>query len=141
MHTVAAIVRVMCGMVVHEISLGNHQVLRDVKRIVGANSSSTVSDTTQTDAQESVIDGSIQELSVTSEQLCSHILHTVYMGTSNSSDATKSRSLRLARSIGSYHNSINIDDIIAAVLRVFSTLSSVVQTTSDSLSAVQKQAQ
>lgn len=140
MHTVAAIVRVMCGMVVHEISLGNHQVLRDVKRIVGANST-IVSDTTQTDAQKSVIDGSMQKLSVTSEQLCSHILHTVYMGTSNSSDATKSRSLRLARSIGSYHNSINIDDIIAAVLRVFSTLSSVVQTTSDSLSAEQKQAQ
>ena len=132
MHAVAAIVRVMCGMVVSEVSHGNHQVFNDVKRIVGANSNSIIGDTTQID---------ISELSVTSEQLCSHILHTVYMGTSNSSEATKSRSLRLARSIGSYHNSINIDDIIAAVLRVFSTLSSVVQSTNSSHSAVQTQVQ
>jgi hypothetical protein len=47
----------------------------------------------------------------------------VYMGTGNSSAATKSRSLRLARAIGAYHNSINIDAIVSAVLGVFTSLS------------------
>jgi len=51
--------------------------------------------------------------------LANRILHTAFMGTSNSSSVTNSRAARLAESIGSYHLSINIDAIVDAVLCVF----------------------
>ena len=74
------------------------------------------------------------EVEVTSEELCSSILHTVYMGTGNSSFATRSRSQRLGKAIGSYHNAINIDIIVTSVLSVFTTLTSLCSDTGDKVS-------
>lgn len=71
-------------------------------------------------------------VNITTEELCTAVLHTVYMGTSNSSAATKSRSLRLAQAIGSYHNTINIDAIVSAVLHVFTSMASVCSSSSNS---------
>lgn len=55
-----------------------------------------------------------------SKELANHVLHTSYMGTVNSSQATKSRAQRLAGSIGSYHISIEIDIVVEALLKMFS---------------------
>ncbi len=55
-------------------------------------------------------------------ELCYQVLHTIYLGTSNSSSNTQSRAKRLANSIHAYHNSLVIDDIVSAVLKVFSAL-------------------
>eukprot|EP01032_Pedospumella_encystans_P011815 gene11815-13711_t len=52
-------------------------------------------------------------------ELTYQVLHTVYMGTSNSSTNTQDRAKRLAGTIHSYHHSFAIDDIVSAVLRVF----------------------
>jgi hypothetical protein len=120
--TVAAIVRVMCGMVANEVAAGNMEVIADSKRIQGIATSSSV---TMSDARNLASNTGItvDEYRVIPEQLCASVLHTVYMGTGNSSAATKSRSLRLAQAIGAYHNSINIDAIVSAVLGVFTSLS------------------
>lgn len=112
----------MCGMVANEVAAGNMEVIADAKRIQGIATSSSV---TVSDAKNMVSDAVItaDEYRVIPEQLCASVLHTVYMGTGNSSAATKSRSLRLAQAIGAYHNSINIDAIVSAVLGVFTSLS------------------
>ena len=57
---------------------------------------------------------------ILANELTFQVLHTVYMGTSNSSTNTLDRAKRLSGAIRSYHNSIVIDDIITAVLHVFS---------------------
>ena len=113
-------------MVVKELNEGNVAVTADVIRIMGITSNSSRTTVTLADAQRLSEDSeaTTDVLSIDSEQLCASILHTVYMGTCNSSAATQSRSLRLAQSIGAYHNTINIDTIVAAVLGVFTTLSS-----------------
>lgn len=54
------------------------------------------------------------------EQLCHYILHTTFMGTSNSSENTTSRAKRLGETVGSYHMTIKIDLMVEAVIRVFS---------------------
>jgi len=55
-------------------------------------------------------------------ELTFQIMHTVYMGTTNSSSNTLDRAKRLAGSIRSFHNTLVIDDIVSAVLGVFSAL-------------------
>lgn len=57
------------------------------------------------------------------DEISNHVLHTIYLGTENSSFNTKDRARRLAGSIQSYHSTIIIDDIVRAVLKVFSTFS------------------
>ena len=52
------------------------------------------------------------------EALCSAILHTCYMGTSNSSAATRARARALAGRIGSYHTDATIDSMVVAVMQV-----------------------
>ncbi len=55
----------------------------------------------------------------TSQEMCHLVFHTTFMGTSNSSESTRSRAERLSSAIGSYHLSINIDIMCEAVLKVF----------------------
>lgn len=55
----------------------------------------------------------------TPQEMCNLIFHTTYMGTSNSSETTRSRAQRLSSAIGSHHLSINIDSMCEAVLKVF----------------------
>lgn len=52
------------------------------------------------------------------EALCGAVLHTCYMGTSNSSAATLDRAKSLAGRIGSYHTNANIDAMVVAVMQV-----------------------
>ncbi len=57
-----------------------------------------------------------------SDKLCRHILHTIYLGSKNSSWNTQDRAYRLAKMIDAYHNTMYIDDIVSSVLKVFSLL-------------------
>lgn len=50
------------------------------------------------------------------------VMHTLYMGTCNSSTNTQDRSKRLANSIHSYHNTLFIDDVVNALLKTFTLL-------------------
>ncbi|KAJ3136153.1 glutamine-dependent NAD(+) synthetase [Physocladia obscura] len=99
----ALIVYSMCKIVCETIaadSLGSSQVLKDVQHIVGNSS----------------------YIPANAKELCSHILHTSYMGTSNSSNETRNRATRLAKDIGSYHVNLNMDSVVSAVLGVFQTV-------------------
>lgn len=53
------------------------------------------------------------------QELANFVLHTIFMGTENSSKATLIRAKRLGEVIGSYHLSITIDLIVTAILKVF----------------------
>lgn len=56
----------------------------------------------------------------TPKELANIILHTMYMGTENSSKATESRAKDLGEVIGSYHLTIKIDLVVAAMIKMFS---------------------
>ena len=89
----AVIVFSMCRMVCEAISEGNEQVIEDVRRI-----------------QDKY--GAREQLPKKPEELCSSILHTIYLGMEKqSSHETRSRAEKLAARIGSYHKDVNIDDI------------------------------
>jgi NAD+ synthase (glutamine-hydrolysing) len=47
------------------------------------------------------------------------MLHTVYMGTENSSSQTRARAKALAEEIGCYHTDLNVDSITSAIINVF----------------------
>lgn len=55
-------------------------------------------------------------------EFCKRIFHTCYMGTENSSAATRDRAKKLAESIGSYHVDLNMDTVVSAVHTLFSTV-------------------
>jgi NAD+ synthase (glutamine-hydrolysing) len=59
---------------------------------------------------------------ITAKELCSYILHTVYLGSENSSVATRRRASLLSSELGGYHSELEINAIIGAILNVFSTL-------------------
>jgi NAD+ synthase (glutamine-hydrolysing) len=75
---VAAIVGSMCQLVLLELSKGNEQVLRDVRRIT------RMPDYTPASAQD----------------LASKIFFSCYMGTTNSSKETRERAEKLAKQVG-----------------------------------------
>lgn len=118
--SVAGIVRVMCKLVATAVTNGDQRVIDDIKRITNIEipevNLSLLHDSTSISNNNDMI------LSL-GDRYCNSILHTVYMGTSNSSIATNSRAARLSRSIGAYHNFLNIDLIVSSILTVFSTIS------------------
>jgi len=118
--SVAGIVRVMCKLVATAVTNGDQRVIDDIKRITNIEipefNLSLLHDSTSISNNNDMI------LSL-GDKYCNSILHTVYMGTSNSSIATNSRAARLSKSIGAYHNFLNIDLIVSSILTVFSTIS------------------
>lgn len=99
--SVAAIVGCMCQLVVKEIANGDEQVKADAIRIGN-----------YTDGQ----------FPTDSREFAKRIFYTVFMGTENSSEATKSRAKVLADEIGSWHLDVCIDGVISALLSLFQTL-------------------
>ncbi len=95
--SVATIVGAMCHLV-FEASSRDSQVATDVRKVCR-----------QSD----------QWLPNSPQELASHVLHTVYMGTENSSENTTSRARRLGEAIGSYHLTVPIDLMVSAVIQVF----------------------
>lgn len=57
-------------------------------------------------------------LPTTAAELANALMHTCYLGTENSSEATRSRAQRLAGEIGGYHLSAVIDLMVSAVVKV-----------------------
>ena len=100
--SVATIVGIMCRLAV-EAAPTNLQVAKDIRRICCC-----------ADADD--------WLPESSNVLANFILHSVYMGTENSSRLTESRSRRLAEDIGAFHNSLKIDIAVSAILSIFSTV-------------------
>lgn len=98
--SVAAIVGSMCQLVLKELQAGNKHILADVRRIVDDDAYTPAS----------------------AEELASHILHTCYMGTQNSSKETRTRAQSMAEEIGAYHLNVDIDTVVGALLTLFTTL-------------------
>lgn len=106
---VAAIVHVMSVLVSSAVRDGNEQVLSDLQHLLSRSEGRATEDVSTDDISPALITGTV--------------LHTIYMGTSNSTDATRLRSEALARDISSYHSWFSIDLVVDAVVSVFSTLS------------------
>jgi NAD+ synthase (glutamine-hydrolysing) len=145
----AAIVRVMCIMASEAALAGNSQVIADIKKLFSSRAggggttsnvlidslseSSTFTTLSQarvaaltTDSDEFVARNTTSAVkrdvvSILADELSMQIMHTVYLGTTNSSNSTRDRAKRLASAVRSYHNTVGIDDIVASVLSVFST--------------------
>lgn len=128
--SVAAIVRVMSVLVAREVLIhGNSQVIQDVTKIFKTCQSKTglltlsslsAPDKLTTDKLKMSDEENVQTLA---NDLCYHILHTVYMGTQNSSESTKNRALKLGNSIHSYHSSISIDGVVKSLITLFTSFS------------------
>lgn len=99
--SVAAIVGCMCQLVVKDIIDGSEQVKADAIRI-GHYSDGQI----PTDSQE----------------FAKRIFYTVYMGSDNSSEATRSRAKVLSDEIGSWHYNLAIDTVVSAFLSLFETV-------------------
>ncbi|CAN1254594.1 Glutamine-dependent NAD(+) synthetase [Linum perenne] len=99
--SVAAIVGCMCQLVVKDIANGDEQVKADAIRIGH-----------YTDGQ----------FPTDSKEFARRIFYTVFMGSENSSDVTRTRAKVLADEIGSWHLDVSIDGVVSALLSLFQTL-------------------
>ncbi|XP_073305879.1 glutamine-dependent NAD(+) synthetase [Primulina huaijiensis] len=99
--SVAAIVGCMCQLVIKEISKGDEQVKADAIRIGHYTSGQFPTD---------------------SKEFAKRLFYTVFMGSENSSDATRSRAKVLAEEIGSWHLDVSIDGVVSSFLSLFQTL-------------------
>ncbi|XP_058225335.1 glutamine-dependent NAD(+) synthetase isoform X2 [Rhododendron vialii] len=99
--SVAAIVGCMCQLVVKEVENGDEQVKADAIRI------------------GHYTDG---EFPTDSKEFAKRIFYTVFMGSENSSEATRMRAKVLATEIGSWHLDVSIDGVVSALLSLFQTL-------------------
>lgn len=93
----ASMVHIMCVNVFNKIQQGDANVLSDLRKI------------TKTP----------EFMPTSSQEIAHRVLHTCYMGTANSSDATRNRAATLARQIGAYHNDALIDAVVRAVVWIF----------------------
>lgn len=102
---VASIVRVMCEMIAEAaMDEKNTDIIEAVQQFI-------------------TFDGSVEKnRHELANALCHQILHTIYMGTQNSSAATKDRAANLSNAIHSYHSAITFDGIIEAVLDMFAKM-------------------
>ncbi|KAI6707002.1 hypothetical protein NL676_009964 [Syzygium grande] len=99
--SVAAIVGCMCQLVVKEIANGDEEVKADAIRIGRYDDGQFPTD---------------------SKEFAKRIFYTVYMGTENSSEATRSRAKLLADEIGAWHLDVCIDNVVSALLSLFEKL-------------------
>lgn len=98
----AVIVHSMCRLVAQAAERGNQQVIADAKKVANVQGEEA-----ETWKPTDPVD------------LASRIFHTCYMGTKNSSKATRDRAKDLSDKIGSYHVDLNMDTLVAAVVSVF----------------------
>jgi len=125
---VAAIVFMMCKMVILSASKGNIDVITDLTRILKTcgvvieqpmDTFDIVIPCYVSDYKITCKNTPLEYCGVTPEILCSHIMHTIYLGTDFSSTLTKGRALRLANQIGSYHAEVSIQPIVSVVIDTF----------------------
>lgn len=97
----AALVGIMCQLVIEAINTGDDAVLNDVRKVAS-----------RADEQNSYIPNCPKELA-------SRIFHTAYMGSENSSEQTRGRAKTLASEIGSYHLEMRIDSVFQSIVCLF----------------------
>lgn len=105
--SVAAIVGVMCGLAMDAAAAEETNgewgsVSSEVRRLMGLEEK--------------------EALPRDPRELANCVLHTCFMGTENSSRATRVRASDLAGQIGAHHSNITIDSIVSAVVGVFRVL-------------------
>jgi NAD+ synthase (glutamine-hydrolysing) len=88
---------VMCSLVYNAIAAGDASTLADLRKVVRDPSFSPSSP----------------------QQIAHLVLHTCYMGTSNSGAATQRRANSVAEQVGCYHVYANIDLMVSAIVTVF----------------------
>ncbi|KAN0040034.1 hypothetical protein ACTA71_011918 [Dictyostelium dimigraforme] len=98
----AAIIGIMCQLVILDVGKGNKQVLKDAQRI--------------TNSSEDYIPTCPREFA-------SRLFFTAYLGSKNSSQETRDRAREIAKDIGSVHKEVNIDDISQSFNDAFSQIS------------------
>ncbi|CAI5995098.1 unnamed protein product [Closterium sp. NIES-64] len=89
------------------IAEGDEQVQQDAERIMGL---------------QLAAGAAAEEQKRQAARLADRILNTIYMGTENSSQATRSRAKKLASEIGAWHLDTSIDSVVAAVVALFLTV-------------------
>lgn len=95
----AALVGSMCQLAVKAAEAGDTRVAADIARLMGPTGHcSAVPD---------------------AKALASRVLSTMYMGTANSGEETRSRAGSLAAEIGASHLCFDVDSVVAALLAVF----------------------
>ncbi|XP_047341843.1 glutamine-dependent NAD(+) synthetase isoform X2 [Impatiens glandulifera] len=99
--SVAAIVGYMCQIVVTDIKNGDEQVKADAIRIGNYRDGQFPTD---------------------SKEFAKRVFYTVFMGSENSSDATRTRAKVLAEEIGSWHLDVAIDSVVSSFLSMFEIL-------------------
>lgn len=105
--SVATIVSAMCHLAYQAgIVDGDEQVLADIRKICRISN----------DKED---DDDSKKMPDSPQALANHLFHTVFMGTKHSSEATTSRASRLGGAIGSYHLTVPIDQMVSAMLAVF----------------------
>lgn len=95
----ACIVYSMCTLIYDELEKKNDKVLQDVRQVVG----------------------DLNYTPSSANDLCSKLLVTSYMATTNNSETTKNLARTLASEIGSTHTSIVIDLAVDAILTIWTT--------------------
>jgi len=98
--SVAAIVGSMCQQVVKAVQAGTPGVLEDVRKVTR--------DKGYTPADP--------------KELASRLFYTCYMGTTNSSDDTRSRAKKLQEQIGGIHYDASIDVVVTGLMTFFTAL-------------------
>ncbi|XP_073121528.1 glutamine-dependent NAD(+) synthetase [Henckelia pumila] len=99
--SVAAIVGCMCQLVIKEIAKGDEQVKADAIRVGHYTGG---------------------QFPTNEKEFAKRIFYTVFMGSENSSDATRTRAKVLAEEIGSWHLDVSIDGVVSSLLSLFQTL-------------------
>ena len=99
----AAIVGIMCQLVVKAAAAGDEQVIADVRKVTRK---------------------AAPWLPADAKELCGMILHTCYMGTENSSAATRGRAEALATELGAHHTLADIGPMVKGVIATFEAITS-----------------
>ena len=116
--SVAAIVGVMCGMAVDAAASEKAELAAEARGEKGRSGGGAVTK----EVRRLVGLSEEQEVPTDPRELANCVLHTCFMGTENSSSATRGRSAALADQIGAYHSTITIDTAVSAVVGVFRAL-------------------
>lgn len=126
---VASIVYVMCCRAIDEASRGNTQVQEDLKRwikndnhaeVINSGSLLLIDAENKKESNDSFLNK--HYLGWSPLNLCHEILHTVYLGSDNSSTSTNQRASQLSKEIGSYHCNLPIESVVQVCLTTFSVL-------------------
>lgn len=127
--SVAAIVRIMAILAAQSALSGNQQVIADIQRIFNQNNtrSSILESLPRSGASSKYCDASStvnsDQETILANEISYQVLHTIYLGTENSSFNTQDRAARLASSVHGYHSTIFFDDVVRSVLNVFTLIS------------------